>query len=87
LLFLIGEVLLIAIFDIELGALFFIFPRLLTLVSLHEHGVVLEPIDTANEGNGLAHEVHDLGDPNEWMWLAVHLLDFLCHYLFYKSNL
>jgi len=56
-------------------------------MSFHEHGVVLEPVDAADEGNWFADKVHELSDSNEGVGLAVYLLDFLCHYLFYKSNL
>jgi hypothetical protein len=52
---------------------------LLTFMSLHEHGVILEAVDLSDKGNGSANEIHDLSDANEGVGLAMHGLNFLCH--------
>ena len=48
-------------------------------MSFHEHSVVLKAVDSSDEGDGSADEVHDLGNADERMRLAMHGLDFLCH--------
>ena len=52
----------------------------LTLVSLDEHGVILEAIDLADEGHWAPNEVHYLLYTNERVWLSVHCFNFLCHF-------
>ena len=53
--------------------------NLLTFMSFHKHSVVLKAVDSSDEGDGSADEVHDLGNADEWVRLAMHGLDFLCH--------
>ena len=48
-------------------------------MSFHKHSVVLKAVDSSDEGDGSADEVHDLGNADEWVRLAMHGLDFLCH--------
>jgi hypothetical protein len=55
-------------------------------MSLHEHGVFLEAINLADECDGPSHEVHDLLDPNEGVWLPMHCFHFLCHFIIYVSR-
>ena len=52
----------------------------LTFMSLHEHGIVLEAVDPSDEGDGSANEIHDLSYANEGVRLAMHGLNFLCHF-------
>ena len=51
-------------------------------MGLHEHVVLLEAIDFANESHWASNEIHDLRDPDKGMRLSMHCLDFLCHYKF-----
>jgi hypothetical protein len=48
-------------------------------MGLHVHSVVLEAVNPADKSDRLPDEVHDLGLANEWMRLAMHCLNFLCH--------
>jgi hypothetical protein len=48
-------------------------------MGLHVHGVVLEAVNPADKSDRFPDEIHDLGLPNEWMRLAMHCLNFLCH--------
>lgn len=46
---------------------------------LHEECVVLNAVDPAHESDGLANKTHDVGDADERVRLAVHVLDLFCH--------
>ena len=49
-------------------------------MGLHEHIVVLETIDLADECHWPSDEIHDLRNSYEGMRLSVHCLNFLCHF-------
>ena len=51
----------------------------LTFMGLHVHSVVLKAVNPADKSDRLPDEVHDLRLTNEWMRLAMHCLNFLCH--------
>jgi hypothetical protein len=55
----------------------------LTIVGLHEHVVVLETVNLANEGDWAANKIHDLRNPDKGMGLSMHCLYLFCHYKFY----
>ena len=57
---------------------------LLTVTGLHVQGVLLDSVDSAHEGDGLADELRQVVLAAEWVGLSVDLLHVfslhLCHF-------
>ena len=52
-------------------------------MGLHEHAVVLETVNLADEGDWSPNKIHDLRNPDKGMGLSMHCLYLFCHYKYY----
>ena len=55
-------------------------PDVFALCRLHEHGAVKDAFDSAYECDCLADKAHYVGDADEWVRLAVDVLDLFGHF-------